>query len=186
MINDLPKKINGYVKLLIVTSVLLSFTSVTSAEVNTSEANYLTNSQVESSGVAYAGPSRMSLTLSVDTNSIEFGDEVVLDWESKKATKCTASGGTNDWEGELGNKGSMAISNMEKTTRFSLVCKGNGFAVNRSVLVRVAQPEHVDDNVLSIDFSNLTEDEKRAEISKVLIERLQSLLEIYQKILASK
>ncbi len=68
-------------------------------------------------------------------DSVQFGGSTVLTWNVENANKCTAG---FDWSGEKLLTGSQIISNLEKTSIFSLTCTNVlGEKVSKSVDVGV-------------------------------------------------
>ncbi len=74
-----------------------------------------------------------TLTLTGSPTSITAGGNSTLNWTSRNATSCTASG---SWSGTKSTTGSSTIS--PTTTRsYALSCRGTGGSISRSVTVTV-------------------------------------------------
>ncbi|MDO8572991.1 MAG: RHS repeat-associated core domain-containing protein, partial [bacterium] len=80
-----------------------------------------------------------SLTFAADTTSIISGGSVVLTWDPKNISSCTAS---NGWTGgKATTLTSQTISNVTADTVYEMTCKGNnGVDVWRSVAIAVTGP----------------------------------------------
>jgi hypothetical protein len=79
-----------------------------------------------------------TILLSASPTTVSMNGSTTINWSSKHASDCTASGG---WFGSKATSGSQTISALTTNSSFSLSCTGPGGSVNDSVSVTVAVPE---------------------------------------------
>jgi hypothetical protein len=77
-------------------------------------------------------PPTVSLTASPST--VASGASSTLEWSSKNATSCTASGA---WSGNEATSGSQATAALKSASTYTLTCSGSGGSASQSTTVSV-------------------------------------------------
>ncbi len=75
------------------------------------------------------------VTLTATPSTVSMGGSSTLEWTSKNAAACAASGG---WSGGLATSGSWSTGALSNTTEYELVCIGAGGSATQAVTVTVA------------------------------------------------
>lgn len=75
-----------------------------------------------------------TISLSASPTTVTMNGLTTINWSSKRARECTASG---DWSGSKATSGSQTISALKTDSTFNLSCSGVGGSVNESVSITV-------------------------------------------------
>jgi len=75
-----------------------------------------------------------SISLTASPTTVAINGLATINWSSKRASGCTASG---DWSGSLATSGSQTISLLTTDSIFHLSCSGAGGSANDSITVTV-------------------------------------------------
>lgn len=75
-----------------------------------------------------------AISLSASPTTVTMNGLTTINWSSKRARECTASG---DWSGSKATSGSQTISALKTDSTFNLSCSGVGGSVNESVSITV-------------------------------------------------
>jgi len=78
-----------------------------------------------------------TISLSANPTTLTMNGSTTINWSSKHASDCTASG---DWSGSKATSGSQTISVLTTDSTFNLSCSGAGGNASDSVSVTVAAP----------------------------------------------
>jgi len=78
-----------------------------------------------------------TISLSASSTTVAMNGSTTINWNSKRASSCTASG---DWSGSKATSGSQTISALTTDSTFNLSCSGTGGNASDSVSVIVAAP----------------------------------------------
>jgi len=74
------------------------------------------------------------ISVSASPTTVTMNGLTTINWSSKRASECTASG---DWSGNKATSGSQTISELKTDSTFNLTCRGVGGSVNESVSITV-------------------------------------------------
>lgn len=93
----------------------------------------------ESSSSQKKSEATPSVTLSVTSDSVNYGDSVTVNWLSTNANTCSASGA---WSGSKNISGSETVNGLVEDSEFILECSGSGGtqASSKKVSVKIPQP----------------------------------------------
>lgn len=75
-----------------------------------------------------------TLRFNVDDTTVRLGNNVVLDWSTRDATECKATGG---WSGSKPPEGREILGPLTEDTTYTLTCKGSGGSAISTLQVRV-------------------------------------------------
>lgn len=78
-----------------------------------------------------------TISLSASPTTVPMNGSTTINWTSKRANDCTASG---DWSGGKATSGSMTISTLTTNSSFNLSCSGPGGSASDSISVTVTAP----------------------------------------------
>jgi hypothetical protein len=92
------------------------------------------NDKANNSGKGRKPP---TISLSANPTTLTMNGSTTINWSSKHASDCTASG---DWSGSKATSGIQTISALTTNSSFNLSCSGPGGNVSDSVSVTVAAP----------------------------------------------
>ena len=76
-----------------------------------------------------------TISLSASPTTVTMNGSTTLNWSSKRARECTASG---DWSGSKATSGSQTIGALMTDSTFNLSCSGAGGSVSESISIAVA------------------------------------------------
>jgi hypothetical protein len=76
-----------------------------------------------------------TISLSASPTTVTMNGLTTINWSSKRASDCTASG---DWSGSKATSGSQTIGALKTDSTFNLSCSGVGGSINESVSITVA------------------------------------------------
>jgi hypothetical protein len=76
-----------------------------------------------------------TISLSASPTTVTMNGLATINWSSKRASDCTASG---DWSGSKATSGSQTIGALETDSTFNLSCSGVGGSISESVSITVA------------------------------------------------
>ena len=76
-----------------------------------------------------------TISLSASPTTVTMNGLTTINWSSKRARDCTASG---DWSGSKATSGYETIGAIKTDSTFNLSCSGVGGSINESVSITVA------------------------------------------------
>lgn len=92
------------------------------------------NDKANNSGKGRKPP---TISLSASPTTVTINGSTTINWTSKRANDCTASG---DWSGSKATSGSLTINALTTNSSFNLSCSGAGGTTSDSISVTVAAP----------------------------------------------
>lgn len=92
------------------------------------------NDKANNSGKGRKPP---TISLSASPATVPMNGSTTINWTSKRANDCTASGG---WSGSKATSGSLTIGAITTNSSFSLSCSGPGGTASDSISVTVTAP----------------------------------------------
>ena len=92
------------------------------------------NDKANNKGKGHKPP---TISLSASPTTVPMNGSTIINWSSKRASGCTASG---DWSGSKETSGSQTISALTANSSFNLSCSGPGGSASDSISVTVATP----------------------------------------------
>ena len=93
-----------------------------------------------------------TISLSASPTTVTMNGLTTINWSSKRASDCTASG---DWSGSKATSGSQTIGALKTDSTFNLSCSGVGGSINESVSITVAAASPTPSVTLSASPSSL-------------------------------
>jgi len=76
-----------------------------------------------------------TISLSASPTTVTMNGSTTINWSSRRASDCTASG---DWSGSKATSGSQTIGALKADSTFTLSCSGAGGSINESISITVA------------------------------------------------
>ena len=76
-----------------------------------------------------------TISLSASPTTVTMNGSTTINWSSKRASDCAASG---DWSGSKATSGSQTIGSLKADSTFTLSCSGLGGSINESISITVA------------------------------------------------